>query len=268
MPVETSPRDIVLMNLLDTQYTQTPFYGVLKMTEYLNRQGYEDGKCHVRTLLRTMGLNAVYAKKNTSKPHPEHKIYPYLLSDTMIERPNQVWSADITYIRLEEGFGYLVAIIDWYSRCVLSWRLSNMLDANFCVEALEEALVKYGSPEIFNSDQGSQFTSQEFISKLTARNISISMDGRGRVFDNIFVERLWRTVKYENIYLNGYRNIPEVRGGLKNYFEFYNKERFHQSLGYKTPWEVYSEVLSNKFLKSAGSFGDNFLTLTTPVNWS
>lgn len=239
-PVGINVYDQEMMNLLDEQYTKTPFYGVIKMTKFLLSKGYIVGKDHVRTLLRKMGLKAIFAKQNTSKPHPKHKIYSYLLNDVEINRPNQVWSADITYIRLLEGFAYLVAIIDWYSRYILSWRLSNTLDSCFCVDALEESLNRYGTPAIFNSDQGSQFTSEDFINKLSVRNISISMDGRDRVFDNIFVERLWRTVKYENVYLNGYQNIPETRYGLDKYFNFYNKERFHQALDYKTPWQIYS----------------------------
>lgn len=237
--VPLSERDRLMMDLLDTQYTKTPFYGVRNMTTYLRTLGYEVGKDHVRTLLRNMGLAAVFPKPNLSKPHPENRIYPYLLRDVEITRPNQVWSADITYIRLAGGFAYLVAIIDWHSRCVLSWRLSNTLEADFCVDALREAIEKYGAPEIFNTDQGTQFTSQEFIGLLASHNISISMDGRGRCLDNIFVERLWRTVKYENVYLRGYQTIPEARAGLTEYFEFYNKERFHQSLDNKTPWQVY-----------------------------
>ena len=238
-PVGIRPLDQEMMALLDAQYTEMPFYGVNKMTEYLRREKYVVGRDHVRTLLRKMGLEAVYAKPNLSKPHPEHAVYPYLLKDVDIVRANQVWSTDITYIRLAQGFAYLTAIIDWYSRYVLSWRLSNTLDSGFCAEALEEALFKYGNPEIFNSDQGSQFTSKEFIGVLTGHGISISMDGRGRAFDNIFVERLWRSVKYENVYINGYRNIPEARCGLGKYFERYNTKRFHQSLNYKTPLEVY-----------------------------
>ena len=266
-PVGINDRDQLLMKVLDEQYTKTPFYGVLKMTEVLKAIGYEVGKCHVRTLLRTMGLEAVFAKPNLSKPHPAHRIYPYLLSDVTVDRPNQVWSVDITYIRLTQGFAYLVAIIDWYSRYVLSWRLSNTLDSSFCVDALEEAMNNYGNPEIFNSDQGSQFTSNEFISVLTKKGISISMDGKGRAYDNIFVERLWRSVKYENIYLNCYQTMTEARNGLEKYFEFYNKERFHQSLGYKTPAQVYLVEFSN-FKKIAGSFGDNSFTLTDTKYWS
>lgn len=240
-PAPVPEEDRQLMNLLDTQYTKTPFYGVRNMTTYLRSLGYEVGKDHVRTLLREMGLSAIFPKPNLSKPHPENRIYPYLLRDVEITKPNQVWSADITYIKLAYGFAYLVAIVDWHSRCVLAWRLSNTLEADFCVDALREAIEKHGTPEIFNTDQGTQFTSQGFIGLLTGRNISISMDGRGRCLDNIFVERLWRTVKYENVYLRGYQTISEARAGLAEYFEFYNKERFHQSLGNKTPWQVYRQ---------------------------
>jgi len=239
-PAPVRPWDREMMDLLDEQYTATPFYGVIKMTEFLRERQFLVGRDHVRTLLRRMGLVAVFAKPNLSKPHPEHRVYPYLLKDVEIVRPNQVWSADITYIRMAQGFGYLVAVIDWHSRAVLSWRLSNTLDSSFCVEALEEALGNYGCPEIFNSDQGCQFTSNEFIGVLTGKSITISMDGKGRAFDNIFVERFWRTVKYECIYINGYQNIPEVREGLTRYFEFYNKTRYHQALKYQTPWQIYS----------------------------
>jgi putative transposase len=238
-----SEEDKMLMRLLDEQYTKTPFYGVRKMTNSMRKQGHTVGKDHVRTLLRDMGLTAVFPKPNLSKPHPENRIYPYLLRDLDVMRSNQVWCADITYVRLAWGFAYLVAIVDWYSRCVLSWRLSNTLEADFCVEALREAIEKHGIPDVFNTDQGTQFTSQDFIGVLTSHSISISMDGRGRCLDNIFVERLWRTVKYENIYLKGYQTIPEARSGLAEYFEFYNKERFHQSLDDKTPWQVYSQGL-------------------------
>lgn len=240
-PVPPSELDLTLMNLLDEQYTKTPFYGVRNMTLSMRALGFMVGKDHVRTLLRKMGLTAVFPKPNLSKPHPQNRIYPYLLRDMEIMRPNQVWCADITYIRLTWGFAYLVAIVDWYSRAVLSWRLSNTLEADFCVEALQEALVKYGTPEVFNTDQGTQFTSQEFIGVLTDKRISISMDGRGRCLDNIFIERLWRTVKYQNVYLKGYRTIPEARMGLTEYFEFYNKEKFHQGLDNKTPWQVYCQ---------------------------
>jgi len=227
-----------IMRLLDEEHTRHPFYGVPKMTEFLRRKGYRVGRDRVRTLLRSMGLEAVYPKPKTSIKAKDHKIYPYLLKDVEVIRPNQVWSADITYIRLEEGFVYLVAIVDWYSRYLISWRVSNTMDTNFCVEALEEAL-KYVRPEIFNTDQGSQFTSMAFTGILEKNGISISMDAKGRVFDNIFIERLWRTVKYENIYIKGYKTIPDLKTGLIEYFDFYNGERYHQNLDYKTPWEVY-----------------------------
>lgn len=245
-PVGISERDQQLMNLLDEQYTKRPFWGVRNMTAYLRSRGYFVGKDHVRTLLRKMGLQAIFAKPHLSKPNTQHKVYPYLLRGLEIVRPNQVWSTDITYIRLAYGFAYLVAIIDWYSRYVLSWRLSNTLDSNFCIESVQEALMRYGNPEIFNSDQGSQFTSQDFINVLVENKISISMDGKGRCLDNIFVERLWRSVKYENVYLHGYQSIPEAREGLKSYFEFYNYERFHQGLDNKIPWEVHSEIMLEK----------------------
>jgi len=240
------------MDLLDEQYTKTPFYGVLRMKQFLKSKGHDVGKEHVRTLLRNMGLVAVFPKPKTSSMKADHKIYPYLLRGIKIEYPNQVWSTDITYLRLVYGFAYIMAIIDWYSRFVLSYRISNTLDTGFCVEALEEAIGKYNTPMIFNSDQGSQFTSLEFTEKLLAAGILISMDGRGRVFDNIFVERLWRSVKYENVYLSDYQNIPEARYGLKNYFEFYNNERFHQALEYKTPWQVYSAATPQTSVKKGG----------------
>jgi len=237
-PVTLSDEILEIMRLLDEEHTRHPFYGVKKMTKYLQENGYKIGKDKVRTLLRSMGLEAIYPKPNTSIPNKQHKIYPYLLKDVEIKRPNQVWSADITYIRLNEGFVYLVAIIDWYSRCVLGWQLSNSLDATFCVEALKEAL-QHGKPEIFNTDQGCQFTSGAFTDVLEKEGILISMDAKGKVFDNIFTERLWRTVKYEDVYIKGYQSIPEVQLGLAEYFDFYNNERYHQSLDYKTPSEVF-----------------------------
>lgn len=264
-----SERDLSLMNLLDEQYTRTPFWGVRNMTTYIKDMGYKEvGRDHIRTLLRRMGLMAIYPKRkhNLSKPNKAHEIYPYLLRDAEIIRPNQVWSADITYVRLAFGFAYLVAVMDWYSRAVLSWRLSNTLDSDFCVEALQKALAKYGPPEIFNSDQGCQFTSREFIKVLTDSNIAISMDGRGRCLDNIFIERLWRSVKYEDIYLKGYHTIPEARAGLVKYFDFYNHQRYHQGLDNKTPWQVYGKIegVSEYSLSSLrGLVGDpeaNFLT--------
>lgn len=234
-----SERDLRIMAVLDQQYTDKPFYGVLKMVVALKDAGIKVGKDHTRTLLRRMGLMAVYPGKNTSKPHPGHKIYPYLLRGVDIVRANQVWSVDITYIKLTQGFAYLTAIIDWHTRFVLSWRLSNTLDSGACLEALEEALFRYNAPEIFNTDQGAQFTSDKFTGILTDRGISISMDGRGRAHDNIFVERLWRSVKYEDIFLKGYCNVTEARVGLEKYFEFYNNRRYHQALDYRTPAQEY-----------------------------
>ena len=213
--------------------------GVFKMMQNLRRLGYKVGEKLVRRLMRTMNLLAIYPKPKLSKRHPEHRIYPYLLKGLDIVRANQVWCTDITYIQLAKGFCYLVAVMDWYSRYVLSWRLSNTLEADFCVECVEEAF-DYGRPGIFNSDQGVQFTSNDFTQKLLSNNIRISMDGRGRVFDNIFIERLWRTVKYDNIYVHEYRTITDVKHGLKDFFNFYNTDRLHQSLEYQTPWEVYS----------------------------
>ena len=269
-PAGINERDRVLMNLLDEQYTRTPFWGVRNMTTYVKDIGYKTvGRDHIRTLLRRMGLMAMYPKRNLSKPNKAHEIYPYLLRGVEIVRVNQVWSADITYIRLAYGFAYLVAVIDWYSRAVLSWRLSNTLDSGFCVEALKEALTKYGRPEIFNSDQGCQFTSQDFIQELVGRQISISMDGRGRCLDNIFVERLWRSVKYEDVYLKGYQTIPEARIGLAEYFEFYNHRRYHQGLDNKTPWRVYmksrgvSEYGSSLLSGFADIPGETFLPVET-----
>jgi putative transposase len=242
-PVPISEETQILMNVIDLQHTKTPFYGVKKMTKQLQRMGYQVGRDHVRTLMRTMGLFAIYPGPNTSKKAQAHKIYPYLLRDVAVVRPNQVWSADITYIRLLKGFAYLVAIIDWYSRYVLAWKLSNSLETRFCLDALDEAL-RYGQPAIFNTDQGSQFTSDEFTERLLRKEIAISMDGRGRALDNVFVERLWRSVKYEDIYIKGYETIPQTMEGLDAYFPFYNRERIHQSLDYRTPWEVHHGILT------------------------
>ena len=240
-PVPVCQRDVDIMALLDKKYTDRPYYGVLRMTTYLQKdEKYVIGKDHVRTLLRRMGIMALFPTRNLSKPNPAHLVYPYLLRGVDITRVNQVWSIDITYVRLGRGFAYLVAVIDWCSRRVLSWKLSNTLESEFCVEALDEALRLHGKPEIFNSDQGSQFTSAAFINRLkAAETVKISMDGRGRAYDNIFVERLWWTVKYENIFLHDYESIPECRSGLERYFRFYNTERRHQSLENRTPWEVY-----------------------------
>jgi putative transposase len=227
-----------LMRLLDEEYTRHPFRGVWSMCVYLRKRGHAVNPKRIRRLLRKMGLEAIYPKPHVSKPAPGFQIYPYLLRGLPIVRPNQVWSTDITYIRLRQGFVYLVAIMDWFSRYVLSWELSASMDANFCVTALQWAL-RNATPEIFNSDQGAQFTSEAFTRNLLEQQIKISMDGRGRALDNIFVERLWRTVKYEEVYLKDYGNVSEAFEGLKKYFQFYNCERTHQSLGDRTPEEIH-----------------------------
>lgn len=236
--------NLELMRLIDEIYTETPFYGIVKMTEELRQnRGYPlIGVKRVRRLMRIMGLEALYPKPRTSIPNKEHAIYPYLLKGVPVTHPNQVWAADITYIPMKKGFAYLVAILDWYSRYVLSWRVSTSLDTRFCEEALNEAIQKYGYPEMSNTDQGCQFTSKIWIGILLSGSVRISMDGRGRCFDNIFVERLWRTVKYENVYPSCYDTVPELKEGLKEYFEFYNNRRLHQSLGYKTPAKMYFKV--------------------------
>ena len=230
------------MRIIDEQYTKTPFYGVPRMTEVIRNIGYPIGHKRIERLMHLIGVQAVYPKKNLSKPDEDHQKFPYLLRGLDIGSPDKVWATDITYIRLRAGFLYLVAIMDWYSRYVLSWRLSNSLDSLFCIEALEEALAKR-QPGIFNSDQGSQFTSDDFISVLKSRDIRISMDGRGRAMDNIMIERLWRSVKYEEVYLKDYQNPQDVHRGLRDYFRFYNKESIHQSHGYKTPEEVYYQYV-------------------------
>lgn len=234
-PVPESQKDLDLKRLIDEEYTRHPFYGARRMTTWLRDDEEEIVNVkHVRRLMREMGLEAIYPKPRLSVGDAGHRIYPYLLRGLSIVRPNQVWSTDITYIRLAKGCIYLVAVLDWFSRYVVSWRVSVTLDAAFCLEALEAALRRW-TPDIFNTDQGSQFTSDDFTGRLTAADVRISMDGRGRAFDNIFVERLWRTVKYEEVFLNDYSNVPEAVSGLDRYFRFYNEERRHQSLGCKTP---------------------------------
>jgi putative transposase len=230
-----------LMRLLDEQYTRTPYYGIRRMAAWLRTQGYRVNHKRVQRLLRLMGLEAVYPKPHLSRLGAEQQIYPYLLRGVNIERVNQVWSTDITYIRLLHGFVYLVAILDWFSRYVLAWEISVTLDNEFCISALERALT-HGQPEIFNSDQGVQFTSTAFTERLKVRGIRISMDGRGRALDNIFVERLWRTLKYEEVYLHDYRSVPEAIRGLGRYFAFYNSERLHQALNYQTPEAVHRQL--------------------------
>jgi len=240
-PKDTSDEDLNLMKLIDRGYLAAPFYGSRKIAVWLKSQGHHVNRKRVRRLMRLMGIRAIYQRPRTSKPGPGHKIYPYLLRDLKITRPNQVWATDITYIPMAKGFMYLVAIIDVYSRYVLSWKLSNTMDASFCIEALEEALLK-GKPEIFNTDQGAQFTSDAFTGLLKQHDIKISMDGKGSYNDNLFIERLWRTVKYEEVYLKAYQDGREARISLGKYFNFYNNERLHQALDYKTPVEVYNPV--------------------------
>jgi putative transposase len=234
-----SEADQLLCRLIDEEYTRRPFYGSRRMVVYLRSQGVVVNRKRVQRLMRQLGLWGMAPGPNTSVRHTQHKIYPYLLRGVEVKRPNQVWSTDITYIRLARGFAYLVAVIDWYSRKVLSWRISNSMDASFCVDCLEDALSQYGKPEIFNSDQGSQFTSEAFTGVLKRAGVAISMDGRGRALDNIFVERLWRNVKHEDVYLKGYATMGELTMGLAEYFAYYNGERPHQSLGYQTPASVY-----------------------------
>ena len=255
---EPDSEDDLLLKIIDEEYTKTPFYGSRRMRTVLKNKGYCINRKRVQRLMEILGIRGIAPGPDTSKPHPEHKIYPYLLRGVKITKPNQVWSTDITYIRLEHGFVYLVAVMDWYSRKVLSFRISNTMSVGFCVDCLEEALAIYGAPEIFNSDQGSQFTSGAFTKILLDRSIQISMDGRGRAFDNIFVERLWRTLKYEDVYLRGYSNMPELLLGLTSYFSFYNAQRFHQALQNKTPNQVYESgqwggaLIIDKFNETTG----------------
>lgn len=271
-PKALDENDELIKRLLDEEYTRHPFYGTRRMVVHLGRCGHTVNRKRAQRLMRSMGLAGMAPGPNTSRAHPQHKVYPYLLRGVAVERPNQVWSTDITYIRLARGFVYLVAIINWYSRKVLSWRISNSMEAVFCVDCLQEALRRHGKPEVFNSDQGSQFTSEAFTGVLQREGITISMDGRGRAFDNIFVERLWRNVKYEDVYLNGYATMGELRIGLTKYFSFYNAERMHQSLANQTPDAVYASgmgggaLIVDKFqrqgeklpvaLRCTGSFSD------------
>jgi putative transposase len=243
-PVQDNGSDLQLMALIDRQFLETPYYGSRKMTAWLRRQGHAVNRKRVRRLMRQIGLEAIFQKPNTSKPNPEHQVYPYLLRGLTIDRPNQVWAADITYIPMPRGFLYLVAIMDWHSRKVLAWRLSNTLHADFCVEALEEALARFGRPEIFNTDQGSQFTSTAFTGMLETAGIRISMDGKGRCMDNIFIERLWRSLKYEDIYLRAYATGSEARLGIGRWMSAYNAIRPHQALAYQTPDEVFYAIPS------------------------
>ena len=237
-PQQEENLNLALMQMIDEQFTKRPFYGARKMTAYLRASGHPVNRKRVRRLMRVMGIMAIYPKPRLSVGGPDHKIYPYLLKGVTIDRPDQAWCADVTYIRLAHGFVYLVVVMDWHSRYILSWELSITLEKEFCLDALNRALL-IGKPEIFNTDQGPQFTSEEFTALLEGEGIQVSMDGRGRVYDNIFVERLWWTVKYEEVYLHEYRTVSEARTHLKDYFWFYNEERLHEALGYRTPHEVY-----------------------------
>lgn len=239
-PATESALNLALMRVIDEQYMRTPFYGWPRMTVYLQGQGYAINHKRVQRLMQKMGIQAIYPKPNLSQANREHKVYPYLLRGVAITRPNQVWSTDITYLPMRNGFMYLVAVIDWYSRYVLAWQLSNTLESAFCIEALQQALTQ-GRPEIFNTDQGVQFTAIAFTQVLEAAEVQISMDSKGRALDNVFIERLWRSVKYEDIYLKHYDTVPALVRGLDHYFTFYNQERPHQSLGYQTPACVYRE---------------------------
>jgi putative transposase len=234
-----SARDLELMRRIDELHLEAPFFGTRKIAAQLRREGHPVGRRHVRTLMRTMGIQALYRRPRTSIPARGATVYPYLLENMMIERPNQVWSSDLTYLPMAHGFLYLMAILDIASRKVLAWRLSNTMEATFCVEALEEALRRFGPPEIFNTDQGSQFTSEDWTTPLKAAGVAISMDGKGRWIDNIFIERLWRSVKYEDVYLHAYTSGSEARRSLTRYFSFYNGRRIHEALEYATPDEVY-----------------------------
>jgi putative transposase len=238
-PAPVDPDDLALMRRMDELYLASPFYGSRRMVAVLRREGWEVNRKRVRRLMRVMGLEAIYQKPNTSKGHPAHKVYPYLLRDLVIERPNQVWCADITYIPMARGFVYLVAVMDWFSRRVLAWRLSITLEADFCVDVLQDALARHGKPEIFNTDQGVQFTSAGFLEVLESCGIRISMDGKGRFLDNIFIERLWRSLKYEEVFIKAYGSVSEARRGIGGWLSFYNEERPHQALGYRTPRGVF-----------------------------
>jgi putative transposase len=246
--------DLELMRLIDKLHLDRPFYGARKIAVVLSLNGHKVGRKRVTRLMRLMGIETMYRKPNLSRRHPQHKIYPYLLRNLPIERVHQVWSCDITYIPMAHGFLYLVAVIDWYSRLVLSWRLSNTMDKTFCVEALQEALDRYGNPEIFNTDQGVQFTCEAFITTLADQGIRISMDGKGRCLDNIFCERLWRSLKYEDIYLRAYETTKEARTGIGQWFTFYNNERPHQSLTYQTPRHFFEATRACAYVDNASAF--------------
>lgn len=252
--------NLAIMEAIDRQYLETPYYGILKMTKILNQKGFHVNHKRVQRLMRRMGLTAIYRKPKTSRRNPQHTVFPYLLRNLPIVRPNQVWTADITYIPMAHGFVYLVAIMDWYSRYVLSWRVSNSMDGGFCLDALNEAIQRYGPPEIANTDQGSQFTAYAWMDTLLGNGVQISMDGRGRFLDNIFIERLWRTVKHEDVYLKRYETVPDLKAGLADYFRHYNEERIHQALDYRTPAQVYGVEKPFKTLRVSNSFPTQTVT--------
>ena len=241
-PLALNPEQQEIQEKIDELYTEHPYYGTRRLSEALKREGYQIGRGRVRRLMRILGIEAIYPGKKLSIPNKAHKIYPYLLRGMPVDRPNKVWATDITYIRLRQGFVYLVAVIDHYSRYILSWRLSNTLDSSFCVEALQEAIGRYGVPEYFNTDQGSQFTCERFIRELKKYEIKISMDGKGRALDNIFIERFWRSLKYEEVYIKSYQNVIDCKENLSKYFDKYNYRRLHEGNGYLTPAEAYSEM--------------------------
>jgi putative transposase len=243
-PAGETALNLALMRLIDAQFMETPWYGSRQMARHLRREGHEVGRKRVRRLMAVIGLVPIYERPRTTVPHPEHRVYPYLLRELTIDRPNQVWCTDITYIPMRRGFLYLVAVMDWWTRKVLSWRVSNTMDVGFCIEALEDALARHGRPEIFNSDQGSQFTSPQFTKVLRDAGIRISMDGKGRWMDNVFIERLWRSLKYECVYLHAFETGSELRGGLTQWVGYYNAHRPHSSLGGRTPNEAYAAGLA------------------------
>ena len=246
LPRPASEADLAVMRRIDELHLNYPFAGARMLRDMLNREGIPIGRKHVSTLMAKMGIAAIYRKRNTSAPHPKHPVYPYLLKNLTIDRPNHVWATDITYIPMRRGFVYLVAILDWATRKVLAHRVSISMTTDFCVEALEEAMARYGTPEIFNTDQGSQFTSADFTQVLTDNGIKISMDGKGRWVDNVFIERLWRSVKYEHVYLHAYESVTEAREQLAGYFQFYNEQRPHSSLGARTPDTAYFDSTAVK----------------------
>ena len=258
-PRPANDNDLEAMRRIDALFTERPFFGARRIARTLTDEGFPLNRKRARRLMRLMGIEALGPKPRTSTPAPGHKIYPYLLRGLTIDRPNQVWACDITYIPIGRGFLYLVAVIDWASRAVLSWRLSNTMDASFCVDALEEAMARYGKPEIFNTDQGSQFTSADFTGVLVAAGVRVSMDGRGRWMDNVFIERVWRSLKYEDVYLKGYADGCEARAGIGAYFAFYNERRLHQALGYRPPMAVWREGAA----RTACGHVDNARALTT-----